>query len=404
MLKSIFPTVLCLFSFLPGAFAQEGALSQLKEIDLQVDQGHVDKSMMDRVQKIIKNNPDSAQGHYTAGRLLAYFGYDDLAEDEFALADKLDPLHSKAILEVFELRIQKEDLAGAYKLLEFISKRFPDEPSLLMMKGIFLERQGKTTDAEQAYSSALAQEKKVTGVATALASVRLRQGHPDEAISLADRDLSRSPRHFNANLVKGQALLSLGKASKAIPFLEQAHKIKPNNRNLLLIMAVAYYKGKDYEKALPYAFLNLALTTKAAEFASAKLFCAKLVHESTPEAVNRAIDMAENNLTDAVYRSRLHFGLGDMFDHMSRHREASVQYAQGLRYDPESARGWYRLGVDEELFGDFSSAMRFLKKAYDLDPSDLEIRAACLRLATRIVNRERDLAWRIKGLINSSKT
>lgn len=377
---------------------------ELKEIDQKIDSGRVSKDMVARVQVLIGKQPKSAAGHYTAGRLLAYYGYNDLAEQEFALADQLDPARAKAVLELFDLRVQKEDFIGAYRLLQFIAKRFPDEPSLMMMQGIFLEREGQLAQAERVYEKALANPKKVVGVATALAGVRLRQGKSLEALRLANIDLERSPNHFNANIIKGEALLALDRPGPATVCLEKARLVKPKHSDLPKILALAHYRNKDYQKALPYALLIMATKTKSNELADAKLFCAKLINQLPPATTQICIRGTEGSLIDDIYRSRLHLAVGDVFDRMSRHTEAAEQFKEGVRYDPSNARGWYRLAVDEELFGMYDLALIHFKRAHDLNPSDQEVSAACIRLALRVLNRQRDVAWRLKEWMNSSKT
>ncbi|MBY0356772.1 MAG: tetratricopeptide repeat protein [Candidatus Obscuribacterales bacterium] len=370
--------------------------NKLKEIDEQIERGHVNKDMLAQVQAIIGREPHLGLAHYVAGRLLAYFGYSDLAEQEFVFADQFDPEHSAAVLQLFDLRMQNEELARAYQLLEFIAKRFPEEPSLLMMQGIFLERSGKTAEAEKIYLKALQNPKKITGVSTALAQVRLQQGKPEEAIKLAKVDLQHLPAHFMANVVIGEALLSLNRPLEAIPYIEKAHQVRPANYDLIRMMALAYYRAHDFERALPCALLYMTLSTKAPQFANAKLFCAKIIHNLSPKDVDKGINEAAEVLSDKDYRVRLHLSVGDVLDRMSRHIEAARQFALGLRLDPHNARGWYRLAVDEEIFGLYDQSIVSFKRALDLDPRDREIHAGAVRLATRLMNQERDVAWRLK--------
>src|SRR5215467_10594430 len=65
---------------------------------------------------------------------------------------------------------------------------------------------------------------------------------------------------------------------------------------------------------------------------------------------------------------------GDKYAAREQYREAILEYRNVLRLEPANARAMRQLGLSYDQLGEFAQAFRFLLKAQELTPDDLEVR------------------------------
>src|SRR6266581_5173192 len=70
---------------------------------------------------------------------------------------------------------------------------------------------------------------------------------------------------------------------------------------------------------------------------------------------------------------------GDKYAAREQYREAIIEYRNVLRYDGANVRAMRQLGVAHYTLGEPAQAYRYLLKAQELAPGDLEVR---LKLGT----------------------
>lgn len=138
---------------------------------------------------------------------------------------------------------QDKDMAKALELADVAMKDPEEYENALNLKLEILGDGLKTKDDSVKYAASLKDiyaEHKVDGVMEKLYNTLLGLGQTDEANKILDDALAANPKNFVALADKGLALLQANKADEAVPYLEKAFEVKPDNA------IIATYAGTGY--------------------------------------------------------------------------------------------------------------------------------------------------------------
>lgn len=171
------------------------------------------------------------------------------------------------------------------------------------------------------------------------------------------------PSDFTANSRFGQFLLNNGKVREAIPYLERASQLNPDDNENSYHLATAYARNGQYERARTSIRAILARQDKA--------------------EVHHLLGDVEENLDNPVAAVReyqraaeLEPSEANLFDwgaELLLHHapEPAIQvFTKGNRLFPRSARMLAGLGAAWYAQGSFEQAARQFCEASDLDPKD----------------------------------
>jgi tetratricopeptide (TPR) repeat protein len=172
-----------------------------------------------------------------------------------------------------------------------------------------------------------------------------------------------SPEDFAQNLEAGRALLDEGRAKEAIPYLEQAQKLKPQDYDAGYCLAVAQLKSGNAKQAEQSA-KALAARQDRAEL-HALLGEVKEVEGQPVEAVKEYQRAAEIDSSEAHL-----FAWGaELFLHRA-YQPAFEVFAKGHRLHPDSIRLLVGLGAVAYAQDLNDQAAAWLLQASALDPKD----------------------------------
>lgn len=382
-----------------AVFAQSGSSSvqELVLLEQRIRQSNDYQAVLASLQKLIEKDPHNAQAFFLAGMVLEKSGYSDLAAEYFAEADKLDPSRQGSALQVFRLKLDSGDMPAARSFLGYVSRHYPNDPSVLLMNAYLARLQGNKLLAELYQREALAAQPNVAGIASSLAVLRLSQGRFLEALGLAEHDLKLKKDHPAATIIKAQALLCLSRYREALPLLDRIYRQTDFEKRLAAhMLCQAYLAAGLYEQALEPALVEMALSKDRSRAVVPKMTVAMLVQKLPAPLVANVRDKVLKMLSQTEFEWRLHFSFADVLDHVGRHEDAMREYAKGLEIAPMVGRAWYRLGRDMEKESHYDNALVMYQRALQLDTGDPWIKAANLRLSQRVVGRPNDLAWRFK--------
>ena len=138
---------------------------------------------------------------------------------------------------------QDKDMAKALELADVAMKDPEEYENALNLKLEILGDGLKTKDDSVKYAANLKgiyAEHKVDGVMEKLYNTLLGLGQTDEANKILDDALAANPNNFVALADKGLALLQANKAEEAVPYLQKAFEVKPDNA------IIATYAGTGY--------------------------------------------------------------------------------------------------------------------------------------------------------------
>ncbi|MBA92683.1 MAG: hypothetical protein CMJ43_18575 [Phyllobacteriaceae bacterium] len=149
------------------------------------------------------------------------------------------------------LKEEEEDIDGAVETLEKAKKRFPDHEKIRYYLGSLYDRQGETKKSIQEMEAILETNPKHADALNYIAYTWTVQGtHLEKAEEYIRRAMKIRPKNGYIVDSLGWNLFVRGKVKEAIPYLEKAANLKPNEATILDHLADAYLKANLQNKAL----------------------------------------------------------------------------------------------------------------------------------------------------------
>lgn len=341
------------------------------------------------------------------GQMLEARGYGSLAEQMYQQADKCDPQGPNSNLQTFYLKLREEGALSAAQYLGYLAERFPDDPGVLLMEGMIARMHRHYPEARYYYERAAEINPDTPGVNTALASLEMINRKYSKALQLVDEELKRHPNDPSASVAKGQILLLTGKPAEAIEPLEKAYHFETSSvlvdKRLVadLLLTACSSAGKNAD-ALEYGMQVLA-STKTTDDTAMNAIKRKLrpLLKTVPQNELLNIEaIVENQCGNNKHHlATLRFGLADILDRAGLDLAANKLFRGGLQLMPTAARGNFRLGVSLIRNRDYANGYIYTRQAYLEDQYDPAIVNSYVRINSRLNNRSRDLAWRLRDLL-----
>jgi len=377
---------------------------QLEAIEKKIESDQLSDDVYAQLEAIIAKEPTNHKAHLYLGNCYAKLGLPDQAIDEFKLATKYGPNDPKAFVELVKQQIKFGQIPAAMTLLNEAQRKFPKDPEVQFLIASSMIAKGKWDEGEYGLKMAIAKKKKILGLTSALAEIRLMQGNFEEAMRLAKSDLEINPKFPMANRIYGLALASTGKFEESIPYLDKAFQATPFKQDLTEnLAACAAWAGK-WRIALEPSIIALGFTASLeANNPKQKARLYEVMRHCTPNEIELAVKAA-------TIKSGQHppaaffFALGDVLDSVKLHKLAMDQYIRGLQEAPTYGRAWYRLGKDLELYAkDYDQALKCYQKAHAFRMHDPEIAMAMYSLSDKLSKRNQDWAWKLRDLLKPAK-
>ena len=208
--------------------------------------------------------------------------------------------------------------------------------------------------------------------------------------------LSKTPDSIPANLFSGLSLVKLDRPKEALPYLERAHRARPEAAEIVLALAQAEVAANDilqsrasYQQATQLdpqsaeAWYGLGITNRvlaeqqverskhsaqagaAAVNSSAK---ARALMNASEESLAKAMQLDPNSVHARMI-------LGESFRIAERYEDAVRQYQSATEQQPDLAPAWVGLAVAYSASGDNEKALTAAFRALALDPNDAETNA-----------------------------
>lgn len=209
----------------------------------------------------------------------------------------------------------------------------PDNEAILH-EGYALFKQEKYADAENIFSSFLAEHPEHYRTTLMLGNTLYKQNRIDEALAYYQRCTLLQPGEPHGYYNIGLIYLEKNDIQTAVHFFREAERIQPNNENILYFLGDIFYKSADYTTALDYF--------------------------SRVYAIN-------NNSTRNLFR------IADCFQALERYEEEVSTYLVILKIR-RSAYAYHKLGLAYHCLGDGAAEMSAYLSALALTPHDNELR------------------------------
>ncbi len=169
-----------------------------------------------------RSDPRSADARAALGMAYHVIGRTRAAHESYAQAAALAP--DVARWSYFEAVTRSElgDLEGALEVLDRVQALDDAYVPAYLFRGQWLLDLGRTAEAGEAYTEATRRDPNSAAGWIGTAKVHLRSGRPAEALQMLERLLQRAPNHPFLHQLAGQAYRELGDMDRARQALSQA--------------------------------------------------------------------------------------------------------------------------------------------------------------------------------------
>jgi len=259
----------------------------------------------------------------------------------------------------------------ALELFQRVNRASPNLADGWRVTGEALRHVNLTSDAEDAYSRALALDP--NSPALFGFGILLRNaGRHDEALALLQRFNEAFPDHLNGWEATGDSLRLLGRLEDAEAAYRKALELDSRSTVALFGLGVIATVAGRWEDALAiFEEFNKLAPNDADGWMAMGDMCRLLGRFDEAEAaLRRALELDRENLAL--------FGLGILVARAGRHREALDLFQRFNKVAPDNAEGWRWNGDMQRILGNSSAAEAAYRRALELDPQN----AALKRLGT----------------------
>lgn len=366
-----------LASILEGAFKAGAAPSEQASAfalrgDIQEAQGRPAeaRAAYDAALKLEAHNVDALIGQ---GEVLYSEGRFTEALSRFDTAVQADPLSVRAILSDAKGKIALEKLADAKTQLTAARTAFPKDPRVAVELGKANEALGDKPAAEHEYLAAidLVDVTKTEAIEpyVALAGLLAAEGRTKDAEAKLEEARSRLQDSAPMQRALGEVAAAQGNYDDAVTHYKSAIEKNPNDISTKFLLGVTYRRmGKmdlasaefDEVVALDKDYPGLALERG-------------LLYEASGD-VDKALEQFQSALAKAPDDPDLELRVGAAYVAIGRPADAVPVLQKVLAKRPESAEANHYLGRAMFLQGGTTQgdAMRYLKRAVELDPNRAE--------------------------------
>jgi Flp pilus assembly protein TadD len=206
-------------------------------------------------------------------------------------------------------------------------------------------------------------------------------------------DLQAALKHFQqvvratpeaepGHLMLGFVLARLGRTAEAIPELEKALALNPNDSDARTNLALAYEQTGEAAKAVPhFARLDEAARAQGHHLAAAVLAAYARSLAATKQW-NDANSKMQAALADDPQNPELHDEWGSIYAQQQDWARARGQFAEAIRLKPGFAAAHLHLGIALEATGQ-PSALAELAQAHELAPQNEQITSELAKALAR---------------------
>jgi Tfp pilus assembly protein PilF len=264
----------------------------------------------------------------------------------------------KPILELFS----NGQIQEAFDAIETLIKKYPNQPILFNICGVFYKQIGQLDEAIKRFKKALNINPDYAEAHNNLGVALQQLGQLDSAVESYKKAITSNPEYTEAHNNLGLILQNLGLMDEAIISYEKALTFKPdyieahnNLGNILLELGQLDDAVKSYEKVIainpdyPEAHYNLGNTLR-------QLGQLETAIKSYEKVIAIRPDYAD-----------VHFNLGDTLSELGQLDEAVKCYEKAISIEVDFANAHNNLGISLKKLGQLDEAVKCYEKAISIE-------------------------------------
>lgn len=217
----------------------------------QLQTGHPNLAISS-LEQAVKLAPNSPDNHLQLGLAYEQLNNSARASQEMQIVEKLAPDFGPAKFAQARLLAKGGKLEAAQVLLKQLSVTYPNDPSLMELKGDLALVRNQPKDAATFYKEALTKQE-TNFLVVRLAASQLRGGDREAGLATLYAWLKRYPDDVYTRGALADALLAAGQMREAKEEFAKIVKLVPNNVAVLNNLAWASLQMGAVDEALSYA-------------------------------------------------------------------------------------------------------------------------------------------------------
>ncbi len=364
-----------------------------------LDTSTVSAATFDKLQTILKAEPSNALAHVLLGQSYDAIGMRDMAREQFAEAYRLDPERSTEVLRRFKEKYHSDSPATSFMEWVEIRQTFPLDDDVREMETVVALMFGTVSTAESAYIAERKHGHPLMGVATMISKRRSVQRRYAEALRLAQTDVSLHPADIEALIAKAAALNGSNQYQAAISTVNPVYLRAPYRPGIAYHLSLASHRAGLNEAALEPALFNLARSTSKRDQLEGVALLELILPHVSAERITASLDNASKKIDITGYRANYHHNLGLLFEKLGDSTRAGMELRSAVTVSASNSQWMMDLGRIDESEGKYKEALQCYLAAQTMSPGSDEIAMHLRRYEMRLVNRENDLAWRLKDAL-----
>lgn len=301
--------------------------------------------------------PQSAELHDELGSLYARQKNWMEAQDEFAMAIRLNPNFAVAHLHL-GLAMQAQGEKDGLTELAHASQIAPQNAAIAIEYGKALAASGQDEQAITVFQHALEVGPESTAVAYQLALALQRSNKVQEAIALLKKVVAVEPNNAEAMTNLGMALCQAQLAKDAVPVLQRAVALAPESVTAHQDLAAAYVQLSQFGDAVSELHQAIKLASDQPQL-HYNLGLAFKMQDDSAQAIPE-LQIAERLDSSAPEAPYL---LGVLYMQTGRYEDAAREMGLSLKLRPENGDGWAALGSVYDKLNKPAEATSALREA-----------------------------------------
>jgi len=367
-----------------------GQRQEIKEADAILEEG-------------IKHNPQALDLYITRARLaesqkdfrkaedflnqaLMFAPEDEKLQDEFIrlygltsqwskveqnLRQRLakDPAKEGNAIKLAQFLTSRGQSVEAERVLQDFSQKNPDNMPIRFALVDFYLANNKVGRSDKLLQDIIAKNPTGPNLVQAknkLATIRLAQGHREEAGKLADEVLKENPKDVNALRIKGLVALAAKDALTAINCFRVLAQDQPQNPEPLLFLARSHLLNKEPELAKENVKKAIALKP---DFLEARRFLYELYlqnrdYDGAIQTVKEYLRLNDKDLVNWSY-------LGDFYVLKGDNKQARAAFQKMIDLEPKNPQGYFKQALLSRKLKQSDEAVKYLERALKEQPDFL---------------------------------
>ena len=325
-----------------------------------------------------RKDPSSARARATLGMAYEMSGRLRAAHESYTQAAVLDPNEPRWIYYEAVTRSELGDLEGALAILDRLRPIDDTYTGAYLHRGQWLLDLGRVEEAGRAYTRATQLSPDQSAPWIGIAKVHLRSGRPKEAAEILDRLLQKTPKHPYLNQLAGQAYREMGDMERARAALALA---KPGDQPL---WSDAWLNERlAYRAGFGSGMMKASDLMKRGKTEEAVALMEKLrAQRPDDRQLLNNLSVAYRNLRQpdrafAVLRDGLdrypdyhpfHLNISADYQRMGDIKQALWHLDRVIEISPTFAPGWERIGSIQLSQGNYPEALEAFETATRYKP------------------------------------